>query len=89
MRDNHRVRALALCALIVIPALLCWYGTRTVRPADCQVSVVAFADGKGQPLPDLNGKRSTWEELDEQAYREEVEAGRCAAPQARWRQWLD
>ncbi len=75
------------CAVVLLTAFG-WYATRTVRPYDCHVTVAAFADSDGQPFPDSNGRPQTWHELDERAYQEAVDAGRCDPPTARWRQWL-
>ncbi|MEU2263514.1 hypothetical protein ABZ557_25285 [Streptomyces sp. NPDC019645] len=85
MRPGRRTRTLLLSCLVIA---LGWYGTETVRPPDCDVSFGAFTDANAQPLPE-NGKAVTWEELDERAYQQEVAAGRCEPPAARWRHWLD
>ncbi|MFC5802299.1 hypothetical protein [Streptomyces formicae] len=84
MRPSRRARILLLCCLTVA---LGWYGTETVRPPDCDVSVAAFTDGNGQPLPE-DGEEVTWDELEERAYQEKVAAGHCEPPAARWRHWL-
>lgn len=59
-----------------------------VRPSpDCEVTVAAFAGADGRPLSE-NGEEVTWEELDERAYQDLVDSGRCEPPSARWRHWL-
>ncbi|MEU3446537.1 hypothetical protein AB0H29_04825 [Streptomyces thermolilacinus] len=64
-----------------------WHAGQTVRPPGCEVTVVAFADASGEPLP-VDGMDVTWEDLDEQAYQDMVASGRCAPPAPRWRHWL-
>jgi len=57
--------------------------------ADCLVAFSAITDGKGNTLPDANGRVWSDKELAERAYQQAVDSGLCDPPSARWKQWLD
>jgi hypothetical protein len=80
-------RTLVLCSVVVLLAGAGWFALQTARP-ECDAPIAFYADSKGDPLPDANGRRWTIEELTERAYREKVAEGACEPPSARWRQWL-
>ncbi|MFC9794586.1 hypothetical protein ACFVJI_18245 [Streptomyces sp. NPDC127584] len=81
---NPRRRARVLSVLCVLTLLAFgWYATRSVRPPDCKVAVGAFTGSDGQPLGE-GGEPTTWDELGEAAYRDQVASGHCEPPGARW-----
>ncbi|WP_328946496.1 hypothetical protein OG259_38595 [Streptomyces sp. NBC_00250] len=86
MKPRPLARILPACCVLAVAAFG-WYATRSVRPPDCEVTVAAFAGADGRPLSE-NGEEVTWEELDERAYQDLVDSGRCEPPSARWRHWL-
>ncbi|MCX4986290.1 hypothetical protein [Streptomyces sp. NBC_00572] len=86
MKPRPLARILSACCVLAVAAFG-WYATQSVRPPDCEVTVAAFAGADGQPLSE-NGEAVTWEELDERAYQDLVDSGRCEPPSARWHHWL-
>ncbi|UUN28521.1 hypothetical protein [Streptomyces sp. FIT100] len=87
---GRRVRALpaAVCGVVLAAVVTAgWYATRPVAPA-CTFAVSKLADANGDPLPDGDGVVRSDQELARRAYQEAIAAGRCEAPQPRWRRWL-
>ena len=89
MRRRVRVPFWMVLLCLASAVLATSYATRTVRP-HCAIDIsVPLADRRGNPLvPREDWKRWTAEERSDAAYDFAVGAGRCKAPEPRWRLWL-